>query len=167
MDADTETDGEPGGGKLLRDLEIDLVRLVTAAVGGAVRQSEQPRFGEQGEDGTREESRFLLLGRPWGDLLRHDVAYELDELPGLLGGQTAFHRLLGTVGHDGALLPVGRVGGRARGVRGTAGWSRAVPGNLRLLSRSCLPGSREALASGCGASSMPDRSARVTGSREP
>ena len=31
VDADAEADGEAGGGELLEDLEVDLVRLVAAA----------------------------------------------------------------------------------------------------------------------------------------
>ncbi len=116
VDADAESDGEPGGGQFLQDLEVDLVGLVAAAVGGTVREAQESGLGQEGEHLAREDARFLLLGRPGSDLLRHDVADELDELPGLLGGQTAFHRLRGTVGHDGALLPVGRCDGRALGV---------------------------------------------------
>ncbi len=116
VDADAEADGETGRGQLLQHLEVDLVGLVAAAVVGAVGKSEEAGFGEEGEDLAREVAGFLLLGRPGSDLLGHDVADERDELPGLLGGQTAFHRLRGTVGHDGALLPVGRCDGRALGV---------------------------------------------------
>lgn len=116
VDTDTETDGEPGGREFFENLEVDLVRLVSAAVGGVVRQTEESGLGEQGEDFAREPAGVLLLRRPWRDLPLDDVADQRDKLPGLLGGQTTLHQLRGTVGHDGALLPVGRCGGRARGV---------------------------------------------------
>ncbi len=116
MDADAEPDGEPGGAELFECLEVDLVRLVPAAVGGVVGQAQESGLGEQGEDVARETARVLLLCGPRHDLPLGDVADERDELPGLVGGQTAFHQLRGTVGHDGALLPVGRCGGHARGV---------------------------------------------------
>jgi hypothetical protein len=63
VDADAEADGESGRGQLLEDLEVDLVRLVPAAVLGVVRQAEKPGFGEQSEDLAREEPGVLLLRR--------------------------------------------------------------------------------------------------------
>lgn len=164
VDADAETDGEPGGGQFFQDLEVDLVGLVTATVDGVVRKSQKSGLGQEGEDLSREDSGFLLLGRPGSDLLRHDVADERDELPGLLGGQTAFHRLRGTVGHDGALLPVGRCGGRALGV------GEAPPGDLPEVTREkqtappILPFRvTGGTVIGCGGMSMPDRMPPVTG----
>ncbi|BFO19808.1 hypothetical protein SHKM778_61960 [Streptomyces sp. KM77-8] len=49
MHADAEADGEAGRGELLEDLEIDLVRLVAAAVLGVVGEAEEAGLGEQGE----------------------------------------------------------------------------------------------------------------------
>jgi hypothetical protein len=37
--ADAEAYGQPGRGELFEDLEVDLVRLLTAAVFGVVRQA--------------------------------------------------------------------------------------------------------------------------------
>ena len=116
MHADAEADGEPGRGELFEDLEVDLVRLVAAAVLGVVRQAEQSGLGEQGEDLAREVAGVLLLGRLGRDLALGDVADERDQIPGLLRGQLAVHRLRGAVGHGDALLPVGHCGERATGV---------------------------------------------------
>lgn len=49
VDADAEADRETGRGELFEYLEVDLVRLVAAAVFGVVREAEQSRFGEEGE----------------------------------------------------------------------------------------------------------------------
>ncbi len=76
MDADAEADGEAGRGQLFEDLEVDLVRLLPAAVLGVVGQAEQAGVGEQGEDLAREGPGVLLLGRPRGDLTLRDLADE-------------------------------------------------------------------------------------------
>lgn len=64
MDADAEADGEAGRGELFEDLEVDLVRLVAAAVRGVVRQAEQAGRGEEGEGLAGEAAGLLPLGRP-------------------------------------------------------------------------------------------------------
>ncbi|CAM5638611.1 hypothetical protein SALBM217S_02227 [Streptomyces griseoloalbus] len=87
MHADAEGDGEAGPGELLQDLEVDLVRLVAAAVLGVVRQAEQAGLGQQGEQLPGEAARFLLLGGPGGDLALCDVADEREQVPGLVRGQ--------------------------------------------------------------------------------
>lgn len=140
MDADAEGDGEAGGGKLFEHLEVDLVRLVPTAVGGVVREAEQARLGEQGEEFAWEVARFLLLGRFGDDLPLGDVAYEGDEVLGLLGGQLTFHRVRGAVGHGGALLFVGHYGGRARRAATTPTGVRGVPGRQFHPVDAALPG---------------------------
>lgn len=134
MDADAEADREAGRRELFEDLEVDLVGLVAAAVLGVVREAEQSRTGEQGEDLAREDSGVLFLGRPRGDLALRDVTGQRDQIPGLVRGQLPVHRLRGAVGHGDALLPVGHIGGRTPGVEAT--W----PGTARMRPLLLLPG---------------------------
>lgn len=108
MYRDADTHCHPRRRNLFQGLQIDLVRLVGAAVFGGVGQTEQAGPGEQGEDLSREVPGAFLLGRVRGDLVLRDVADERDQVPGLLRGQLPVHRLRGAVGHGDALLPVGR-----------------------------------------------------------
>jgi len=119
--AQAQADGQAGRGQFLQDLQIDLVRLVPAAVLRVVGQAEQARAGQEAEHLTGETAGVLLLGRLRGDLVPGDVTHERDQLPGLVRGQLPVHRLRGAVGHGDALLPVGHSGGRTPWVGGSAG----------------------------------------------
>lgn len=142
MHAGAEAHGEAGRGEFLEDLEVDLVRLVTAAVLDVVGQAEQSRFREQGEDLAREESGVLLLGRLRGDLALRDVADERDQIPGLVRGQLTVHRLRGAVGHVDD--PPCRARRRTYALGGAA-----PPGLTGAGSMVAIPGSRKLLTSGC------------------
>ena len=121
MHADAEPHGQPGGGELFEHLEIDLVRLVPATVSGVVGEAEQTGLGQQTKKFAREASGLLLPGRVGGDLTLDDLAYEGEEILRLLGGQLTVHRLLGAIGHGGALLPVWALRRHTQGVAGAVG----------------------------------------------
>ena len=148
--ADAEADGEAGGGELLEDLEVDLVRLVAAAVFASRRAGRAVRTRESRVKTSRGKCPASSSSAACGAISRcGDVADERDQIPGLLRGQL---RSTGCGARSGmaTLSSLSGAAADARGVGGAAGshWCQA---DARVS------GSRKLLTSGCGAVSMPDR----------
>lgn len=126
--ADPEPDRQPVGRQLLQHLEVDLVRLPTAAVPLVVRQRQQPGLAEGAEHLAREPSDRLVLGGARLHLVAHQVPGEGEQLPGLLAGKLAVHGLGSGGGHDGTSPPRSGAGPWGFGY-GTAGSARAGTGS--------------------------------------
>ena len=116
MHADAERDTGPAGCDLLEHLQIDLVRLATAAVLLGDRQGHQVGLAQHGEDVAGETLRLLVRGRAWRQLAIGDLAGQLDEVVRLRGRQVTVDRhVRPTAGTARAALPCGR--GRSRRCR--------------------------------------------------
>ncbi len=89
VDADTHPDAGPAGGDHLEDLQVHLVRLAAAAQLLGVRQAQQPRPSEQGEDVAGEPLVRLVLRGARGQLLVRDLGGQGQQVLGLGGGQDA------------------------------------------------------------------------------
>ena len=89
MHRDPDADARPDGRDLLDDLEVDLVGLAAAAVLLGIGQAEQTGAAQRAEDLAREGLGGLGLDHPRLELARGDVAHELDQGGGLVGGEQA------------------------------------------------------------------------------
>ena len=86
VDADTDGDAHPHRGDLLDDLEVDLVGLPRAAVLLRIGEGKQARPAEGAEDLLRERVLALGLVHQRRELLAADLAGQLDEVGGFVGG---------------------------------------------------------------------------------
>jgi hypothetical protein len=85
VDADTDGDSGPTGGKLFEYLQVDGVGLAPSPDVFAERKGQQTRFAEEAEDLTRKAALLLELGRTRGEFLVGDLDRQLQELTGLAG----------------------------------------------------------------------------------
>jgi hypothetical protein len=90
--ADAERHARPPHGQLLDDLQIDRVRLTTAADLLVERQPEQPGLAQGAERLPRKALLPLVRGRLRCQLGVGQLAGERDEVGRLLGGQLAVDR---------------------------------------------------------------------------
>ncbi len=93
--AHRDRDRSPPGSEFFEDLEVDLVGLVAAAELLGVRQAQQSGRTECREHTLRERLGALVLVDARGQDLVGDVAGQLDQVVGLLGGQKTLdsHRI--------------------------------------------------------------------------
>jgi hypothetical protein len=79
--------GRPARRELLEHLQVDLVRLAPAADLLGVGQPEQPRLAERREQALRIGLGPLVLVDARRELLVREVAGQVEQVLGLLGGQ--------------------------------------------------------------------------------
>lgn len=91
VDAHAEADREPRPAEFFENLQVCDGGLLSAAVAGGVRQSEQPNPAEQPENVAGKTAVSFILGCPWPQFAGGDVGDNVQEFFALGGRHVAHH----------------------------------------------------------------------------